>query len=251
MTLQEFFVATPKAALAFSGGADSAYLLYAALENGADVQPYYVKSAFQPQFELDDALRLTRQLGVRLTILHIDILADPMIRENPENRCYFCKKRILTAIAGAAGADGYSVLLDGTNASDAASDRPGMRALTELKVRSPLRLCGLTKQDIRRLSRDAGLFTGDKPAYACLATRVPSGMPLDPETLAAVERAEDGLMALGLRNIRARVRDGEIWLEVLPEQVLFAKETWKDIESCVQNAFAGARIVLKVRQNVT
>lgn len=251
MTLRDFFIKTPKAALAFSGGVDSAYLLYVARQSGADVRPYYVKSAFQPQFELDDALRLTRQLGMELTILHIDVLADQTIRANPENRCYFCKKRVFSSIASAAAADGYSVLLDGTNASDAASDRPGMRALTELEVRSPLRLCGLTKAEIRRLSRAAGLFTWEKPSYACLATRIPAGTPLDAKTLAAVERAESGLMALGFRNIRARVRNGEIWLEVLPEQVLLAQENWKDVESCVRKAFAGARIILKVRQNVT
>lgn len=251
MTLQDFFRETPKSALAFSGGVDSAYLLYAAQQSGADVRPYYVKSVFQPQFELDDALRLTRQLGMELTTLNADVLADETIRANPENRCYFCKKRIFSSIASAAAADGYSVLIDGTNASDTASDRPGMRALTELEVRSPLRLCGLTKQEIRRLSRDAGLFTWDKPAYACLATRVPTGTPLDAETLLAVEQAEDGLMALGLRNVRARVRNDEIWLEVLAEQFLFAKENWEDVENCVQKTFADSRIVLKVRQNVT
>lgn len=251
MTLQEFFSETPKAALAFSGGVDSAYLLYAARQSGADVRPYYVKSVFQPQFELDDAFRLTRQLGMELTILNVDVLADQTIRANPENRCYFCKKRIFSSIASAAASDGYSILLDGTNASDMVSDRPGMRALTELEVRSPLRLCGLTKAEIRSLSRAAGLFTWAKPSYACLATRIPTGTPLDAETLVAVERVEDRLMALGLRNIRARVRNREIWLEVLPEQFLFAKENWEDVENCIRKTFAEARILLKVRQNVT
>lgn len=251
MTLQDFFSETPKAALAFSGGVDSAYLLYAARRSGADVRPYYVKSVFQPQFELDDAFRLTRQLGMELTILNVDVLADQTIRANPENRCYFCKKRIFSSIAGAAASDGYSILLDGTNASDMVSDRPGMRALTELEVRSPLRLCGLTKAEIRSLSRAAGLFTWEKPSYACLATRIPAGTPLDAETLVAVERVEDRLMALGLRNIRARVRNREIWLEVLPEQFLFAKENWEDVENCIRKTFAEARILLKVRQNVT
>lgn len=251
MTLQDFFSETPKAALAFSGGVDSAYLLYAARQSGADVRPYYVKSIFQPQFELDDAFRLTRQLGMELTILNVDVLADQTIRANPENRCYFCKKRIFSSIASAAASDGYSILLDGTNASDMVSDRPGMRALTELEVRSPLRLCGLTKAEIRSLSRAAGLFTWAKPSYACLATRIPTGTPLDAETLVAVERVEDRLMALGLRNIRARVRNREIWLEVLPEQFLFAKENWEDVENCIRKTFAEARILLKVRQNVT
>lgn len=251
MTLQDFFKETPKAALAFSGGVDSAYLLYAARENGADVRPYYVKSVFQPQFELDDALRLAQQLGMELSVLNIDILADQTIRANPENRCYFCKRRIFSSIADAAVRDGYSVLLDGTNASDAASDRPGMRALAELEVRSPLRLCGLTKAEIRRSSRAAGLFTWEKPAYACLATRIPAGTALDAETLAAVEQTELGLMELGFRDIRARVRNEMILLEVLPEQFSMAESKWAAVTACIQKCFPMARVALKARRNVT
>ena len=145
MTLQEFFRENPRVALAFSGGVDSAYLLYAALRNGAQVRAYYVKSAFQPQFELDDAMALAYQLQADVKILELDVLSDPQIAENPANRCYYCKKRIFSAIAKQAAEDGFPVLLDGTNASDDAQDRPGMQALKELNVLSPLRLCGLTK----------------------------------------------------------------------------------------------------------
>lgn len=166
MTLQDFFKETSKAAIAFSGGVDSAYLLYAAHRCGADVRPYYVKSVFQPQFELEDALRLTQQLGMPLTVLGVDILSDETVRANPQNRCYFCKQRMFSRITAVAASGGYSVVLDGTNASDDASDRPGMRALSELEILSPLRLCGLTKAEIRRRSREAGLFTWDKPSYA-------------------------------------------------------------------------------------
>ena len=175
MTLTEFFHQNQKAAIAFSGGVDSAYLLYAALQSGADVRAYYVKSAFQPQFELDDARRLAETLSADMSVLDDDILADETVAANPPDRCYHCKRRIFSAIASAAAADGYTLLLDGTNASDDAGDRPGMRALRELSVRSPLRECSLTKPEIRRLSREAGLFSWDKPAYACLATRGPAG----------------------------------------------------------------------------
>lgn len=251
MTLQDFFKETPKAAIAFSGGVDSAYLLYAAHRCGADVRPYYVKSVFQPQFELEDALRLTQQLGMPLTVLGVDILADETVRANPQNRCYFCKQRMFSRITAVAASGGYSVVLDGTNASDDASDRPGMRALSELEILSPLRLCGLTKTEIRRRSREAGLFTWDKPSYACLATRISAGTPLDEKTLSAVEQAEDGLMALGLRNVRARVESGAIRLELLPEQIPYAEQNWDNVTNCIQKAFPNTQIFVKVRQNVT
>ncbi len=216
MTLKDFFNDNPKAAIAFSGGVDSAYLLYAAKHCGADVTAYYVKSAFQPQFELDDAKRLAEQLSANLRVLPLDILAEADVAANPADRCYHCKKRIFSAIAAAAAADGYTLLLDGTNASDDAGDRPGMRALAELSVRSPLRACGLTKAEIRRLSREAGLFTWNKPAYACLATRVPTGEPLTLKKLQNTEHAEDYLFSLGFTDFRVRMAGTAAKLQ-LPE----------------------------------
>ena len=147
MTLQEFFGAHPKAALAFSGGVDSSYLLYAARQLGADVKAYYVKTAFQPEFEYQDALRLASQLGADIQVLTLDVLACPDVTVNPKNRCYFCKQHIFGNILRQAKADGYDTVLDGTNASDQVSDRPGMKALQEMKVLSPLRLTGLTKAE--------------------------------------------------------------------------------------------------------
>ena len=138
MTLNEFFAAHPKCALGFSGGVDSAYLLYAGVRAGADIRPYYIKTAFQPRFEQDDALRLAGELGVEVTVLELDALADPRVAANPAERCYYCKQNLFRALKARAAADGYAVLLDGTNASDEAGDRPGMRALRELEVRSPL-----------------------------------------------------------------------------------------------------------------
>lgn len=204
MTLSEFFKKTPYAALAFSGGVDSAYLFYAAIQSGAQVRAYYVKSAFQPQFELEDARRLAKHLRADLQIIEADVLGCSEIAENPLDRCYHCKKIIFTAIAGQAAKDGYCTLLDGTNASDDAVDRPGMRALRELSVLSPLRECELTKDEIRRLSKEAGLFTWNKPAYACLATRIPSGEPITAKKLRRTERAEDFLFSLGFTDFRVR-----------------------------------------------
>lgn len=205
MDLKDFFRENPKVALAFSGGVDSAYLLYAAVKSGASVRAYYVKSAFQPRFELEDARRLAGELGADMRILEEDVLADAQVASNPGDRCYHCKKMIFTAIIRAAAEDGFSVLMDGTNASDDAGDRPGMRALRELEVRSPLRECGLTKAEIRRLSKEAGLFTWDKPAYACLATRIPTGTVITEERLCRTERAESYLASIGLRDFRVRM----------------------------------------------
>ena len=217
MTLQEFFEAHPKAALAFSGGVDSSYLLYAARQLGADVKAYYVKTAFQPEFEYQDALRLASQLGADIQVLTLDVLACPDVTVNPKNRCYFCKQHIFGNILRQAQADGYDTVLDGTNASDQVSDRPGMKALQEMKVLSPLRLTGLTKAEIRRLSREAGLFTWDKPSYACLATRIPTGTEITGADLARTEWAEDYLMNLGFRDLRVRQLGSDIARIQLPE----------------------------------
>ena len=205
MTLEQFFQENPRCALGFSGGVDSAYLLYAGVKAGADIRPYFIKTAFQPSFELADAQKLAAGLGVEVTVLELDALADPRVAANPADRCYYCKQNLFRTLKDRAIAEGYPVLRDGTNASDEAGDRPGMRALAELSVRSPLRECGLTKAEIRARSREAGLFTWDKPAYACLATRVPAGEAITAETLARVEGAEDALFRLGYTDFRVRV----------------------------------------------
>ena len=133
---------------------------------------------------------------------------------NPPDRCYHCKRSLFTALLAAAKADGFSVVLDGSNASDDAGDRPGMRALRELEVRSPLRECGLTKSDVRRLAREAGLPVWDKPSYACLATRVPTGTAITREDLGRVERGEQALAAMGFHDFRLRLRGDGALLQV-------------------------------------
>lgn len=229
MTLQAFFEENPKAAIAFSGGVDSAFLLYAAKQAGADVTAYYVKTPFQPQFEYDDAVTLAEQLQVKMTVLSLDVLADPQIAANPQNRCYFCKKKIFTAIAEQAKQDGYQVILDGTNFSDDPTDRPGMQALQELAVLSPLRLCSLTKNAIRKLSKEADLFTHDKPAYACLATRIPTGMLITAELLEKTERSEGFLMELGFRDFRIRITPEGAKLQIKKEQFPLLEQNRQEI----------------------
>lgn len=219
MTLNEFFLKTPRAAVAFSGGTDSSYLLYAACAAGADIRAYYVKTPFQPQFELDDAIRLAEEVKADLTIIEFDILTEESIAENPKNRCYHCKRRIFEKIQKQALLDGYSILIDGTNASDDVNDRPGMRAIEELSVKSPLRICGLTKDKIRVLSKEAGLFTWDKPAYACLATRIPEGSVITRDMLLRLEQAENALRELGFTDFRIRLYHDAARLQFTAEQM--------------------------------
>lgn len=247
MELERFFAENPRAAVAFSGGADSAYLLYAAVKAGVNVKAYYVKTAFQPQFELEDAKKLAGELGTPMQVLPLDILCDQTVMANPPDRCYHCKKRIFSAIRAAAAQDGFSVLLDGTNASDDAGDRPGIRALKELSVRSPLREAGLTKAEIRRLSKEAGLFTHDKPAYACLATRIPTGETITAEKLCRTEWAETYLAGLGLRDFRVRAMGNTAKLQVRASDLNLVVTHREQITAELGKAYEGVLLDLEVR----
>lgn len=247
MTLQEYFNANPKGALALSGGVDSAYLLHCAQAAGAQVQPYFAETQFQPAFERRDAAQLCSGLGLPLKVLALDVLADAQVRRNPPERCYYCKRKIFSAIAAAAAQDGYRLLWDGTNASDAVMDRPGMRALQELQVQSPLRLCGLTKAQIRAGAKAAGLLVWDKPAYACLATRVQPGMRITAENLARIERAEQALFTLGFRDFRVRQRGDTALLQLPQAQLPRALEQRKVLLQALRAEFSAAVLDLEAR----
>jgi len=242
LTLAAFFAAHPKAALAFSGGADSAYLLYEAKRCGCDIRPYYVKTAFQPAFELRDAERLCKELGMALTVLPLDILAVEAVGRNGADRCAHCKKTIFSAILKAAKADGYELLLDGNNADDDPADRPGMAAAAAMGVLSPLRLCGITKREVREYSRTAGLFTWEKPAYACLATRIPTDTPIEPETLRAVEQSEDMLRELGFRDFRVRVREDHALLQFAADELERARACREEITGRLSPLFPALKL---------
>lgn len=245
--MEEFFKRNPKVAVAFSGGVDSAYLLYVAQKYAKDVCAYYVKTQFQPKFELEDAVRLSKQLGAKLNILSLNILTVPNVCENPPERCYYCKKAIFGAIMEAAAADGYTVLLDGTNASDDVQERPGMRALRELSVLSPLRECGLTKTQIRALSKEANLFTWDKPAYACLATRIPTGETITGKKLCDTEKAEEYLFSLGFTDFRVRSQDGHARLQMPEKQLERLLKYRKDILVKLKEYYKTVSLDLEVR----
>ena len=247
MKLKEFFEKYPRVALGFSGGVDSAYLLYAGRKYGADIRPYFIKTAFQPEFELRDAHRLTEELGIELTVVEYDILAETQVAQNSPNRCYYCKSALFGALKQQALKDGYEILLDGTNASDDASDRPGMKAIREMKVLSPLRECGLTKDEIRILSREAGLFTWEKPSYACLATRIPTGEPVSGELLKRIERSEDALSALGFSDFRVRVFHNAARIQLSKGQFEQAAQDRERILSALKPYFPAVLLDLETR----
>lgn len=176
--------------LAFSGGCDSSFLLAALVHAGMDVKAYMVMTAFQAPFELDDARRVAEETGAEFELIRADILSHDEVCANPPDRCYWCKRFIFGTILDAMERDGRKILLDGTNASDDPSRRPGFRALAELGVVSPLRDAGFSKDCVRAASRLMGLSTANKPSFSCFATRVPAGNRIDQ---AALNRVEESL----------------------------------------------------------
>lgn len=229
MELKDFFKEHPKAAIGFSGGVDSSYLLYEAVRNGADIRPYFIKTAFQPVFELRDAEEIAKGLGLELSIIEFDIFTCEDVIKNTGERCYHCKSTLFGLLKRQAYKDGYTTILDGTNASDDAVKRPGMRALQEMNVYSPLRECGLTKDEIRKRSKEADLFTWNKPAYACLATRVSEGNKLKPEQLVRVENAEEVLFSMGFTDFRVRIFNDAARIQLREEQLIEAVRRRKEI----------------------
>jgi len=204
-------------AVAFSGGVDSTFLLKIAHDVlGEKAVAFTAALRSVPAFELRDADEFCRREGVRQVIFDIDELSLPEFASNPTDRCYYCKRHIMARLLEAAG---DAVLIEGSNADDRFDYRPGTRALEELGIRSPLRDAGLTKAEIRKLSRELGLETWDKPAYACLASRIPYGEEITEEKLRRVELAEAVIMDMGFRNIRVRAHGDLARIEAAPEDI--------------------------------
>ena len=197
--LEVFLSREPRFAVAFSGGCDSSLLLAAAKLAGNEVRAYLVKTAFQPAFELEDARRVAAALGVPLTVIEADVLAEDAICANPDNRCYLCKGFIFRTIREAAAADGFTVLVDGTNATDDPERRPGFAALDEAGVVSPLRRAGMTKANVRTVlaqlegsfGLEPGALMSAKPSFPCLAVYVPEGERIDEASLKAAAHARE------------------------------------------------------------
>jgi len=204
----------------FSGGVDSTFLAKVAFDAlGEKALAMTAVSASLAGMELEEAKRLAVRIGIRHLLIESKELDDPRYAANPVNRCYFCKTEMFALAGRAAVEQGLGWVVDGTHLDDLKDVRPGRQAAREWNVRSPLVEAGLTKQEIREMSRSLGLPTWDKPATACLASRLPTGTPVTLERLSQVELCEQALKEMGFRQLRARHHDEAVRLEFEPEGI--------------------------------
>lgn len=205
--------------VAYSGGIDSTLLLYVAREVlGERACAVTVASPFIPERDIRQASELAHKLGVPHTRITLDLLNEDTVRANTLERCYWCKRRVMAAVGAHAARLGLDSVVDGTHVEDLPEHRPGIKALRELGVKSPLQEAGLTKQEIRELARRHGIPVWDRPSTPCLATRIPFGTPLTSEVLEQVAGAEEVLGRLGFSQVRVRHYGSIARIEVpLPE----------------------------------
>ena len=210
-------------AVAFSSGVDSTFLLHAAREAlGDGAVALTASSSFVPGREVAEARQFCERIGVRHLIAEVDVLAIDGVADNPKDRCYLCKKALFQGFLDTAAGEGLAVVAEGSNVDDEGDYRPGMKAIAELGVKSPLREAGLKKQEIRDLSKEFDLPTWNKPSFACLASRIPYGEVLTNKKLRMVEEAEQFLLDKGYRQFRVRVHGSGALLariELLPEDI--------------------------------
>lgn len=206
--------------VAFSGGVDSTFLLMAAKEALGDrVMAVTIQAHFVPKRELEEARGFCEEQGIRQEIVECEEREIEGFQENPKNRCYICKKVLFQKMLAITKDCGKDFLVEGSNVDDEGDYRPGMRAIKELSIKSPLREAGLTKQEIRELSKCMGLPTWKKPSFACLASRIPYGEPITKEKLFLVEKAEDLLGEMGFSQYRVRIHGQIARIELLPEEM--------------------------------
>lgn len=218
--------------VAFSGGVDSSFLLKVAIDVlGSRVAAVTASSEIRPEREGEEAQRLAEEWGVEHIIIETEELFDEEFAQNPPDRCYICKKKVFSELLELAEICELTYVVDGSNADDAGDYRPGMRASEELGVRSPLKEAGLTKADIRALSKEMGLPTWDKPASPCFATRFPYGTSLTEAELTRLKKAEALLEELGIRELRVRVHGDLARIEVARDimTMLIDKEVAEEI----------------------
>jgi uncharacterized protein len=182
------------------------------------------------EHEKDDARRFAQRMGVKHRYLDFDQMSIPEFVANGPERCYYCKKAIFSAIQTYVAEEGFTNVVDGSNADDVKAYRPGAKALSELGIRSPLQEAGLSKAEIRKLSREMGLFTASKPSYSCLATRVKTGETITRERLEAVEKSEEFLFSLGFTDLRVRTSSDTAKLQFPAEQLPAAFEKLDEIK---------------------
>ena len=209
-----------KVAVAYSGGVDSAFLLKVANDlPETETIGIYIDSPLQPEREKKEAIEVAELIHAELIIIQVDPLLKHDFRINTKNRCYFCKGILFDEIIKTAKAKGFEFIVDGSNHDDVSDFRPGKKALAERKIRSPLQEVGLTKEEIRILSKEYGLPTWDKDAYACLASRIPFGQEVTLERLHQIDEAEQLLLSKGYRDVRARHFGDLVRIEVRHDQV--------------------------------
>lgn len=218
--LEEVIKELGSLAVGFSGGVDSAFLLASASQVLADRALAVTNAdASVPSREVEEAAAFCKQRGIRHIICRLDPLDDENYRKNGPERCYFCKRGIFTEIGRIARENGIEYVAEGSNLDDLGDYRPGLKAVSELGVKSPLREAGLTKSDIRQLSKAMGLPTWSKPAYACLASRFVYGEEITAEKLHMIERAEQFLIGHGFLQERVRMHGMMARIEVAPEEI--------------------------------
>ena len=215
--------------IGFSGGVDSTLLFAVAAEVlGERALAVTATSETYPERELAEAQELAARIGGRHRVIVSEELDIPQFKDNPRNRCYYCKKELFGKLRAIAIEEGLPHVLDGTNMDDRSDHRPGRQAAFEIKVRSPLEEAGFTKEDIRALSRALKLPTWDKPAYACLSSRFPYGTAITRERVRQVGQAEESLRELGFRILRVRYHGNVARLEVGEQEFIQATTALRD-----------------------
>ena len=223
--------------VAYSGGIDSTLVLKAA--HDCLGENAVAATAVSPSLAADDlaeAKRVAQHIGVKHVLLKSTETEDPRYRKNDPSRCYFCKTNVYETLITHAGKEGFTWILDGTNADDLGDHRPGLRAAREHGVRSPLQECGINKASIRAWAKELGLPNWNKPANACLSSRIPYGSEVTPEKLAQVEAAEAALRKMGFHNFRVRHHDQVARLELDPNDFTRACEEHLAIVDSVKAA---------------